>query len=94
MLLLKFKILGHSMEPEIRSGQKVIVSNLPYFFKKPKVNDIVAVEYKKEVLIKRITRLNSNEVFIQGDNQKDSLDSKRFGFINRNKILGKVIYKM
>ena len=82
------------MEPEIYYGQQVLVSNLPYIFQKPKVNDIVAFENNKEILIKRISNVKGNEIFVKGDNQKDSLDSRELGFINFSKILGKVIYKI
>jgi signal peptidase I len=94
MLLSKFKILGHSMEPTLRNGQVVLISKLPYFFKKPHVNDIVAFENEKEVLIKRIAKINSKEIFVKGDNLSDSIDSRKLGFINVNKIIGKVIYKI
>ena len=94
MLLLKFKIQGHSMEPTIKNGQTVLVSSLPYIFKKPKVNDVIALENGNKILIKRILKMNAQEVFIAGDNLEDSLDSRKFGMVSKNKILGKVIYKV
>jgi nickel-type superoxide dismutase maturation protease len=94
LLLAKFKIVGHSMEPTIRNGETVLVSNLFYSFKTPKIGDIVAFRGKDEALIKRITNINREKYFLEGDNQRDSLDSRTFGLISKQKILGKVIYKI
>jgi signal peptidase I len=93
MLLTRFRIIGHSMEPQIKSGETVLVSGIPYWFKTPKINDIVAFKDKKKVLIKRIVRITGDKYFVAGDNKKDSLDSRDFGFISRKQISGKVFYK-
>lgn len=94
LLLSKFKIQGHSMEPLIQDGNTVLVSSIFYLFKNPKVNDIIAFKNAAgKVLIKRITKKENGSFFIEGDNKKDSLDSKNFGMISKAKILGKVIYK-
>lgn len=82
------------MEPLLRNQDTLLVSNLPYLFKKPKINDIVVFEYKKgNMMIKRIIGIRNNKFFVTGDNKKDSLDSRSFGEISKNRILGKVIYK-
>lgn len=94
MLLTKFKILGHSMEPTLKNGEEVLVSYIPYLFKNLNVNDIVAVRDKSgKVLIKRIEKISDKKFFIKGDNSVDSLDSRSFGYIEKKQILGKVIYK-
>ena len=41
LLLSKFKISGHSMEPTFKNGDKILATNIFYLFKSPKVNDIV-----------------------------------------------------
>lgn len=93
ILLSFFKISGHSMEPTIRNGRTVLASNLPYFFRKPKIRDIVAIRQKKsgKILIKRIVEANKGKYILRGDNRNDSFDSKRFGEIGRGDILGKVL---
>ena len=95
LLLARFKIVGHSMEPQIEDGQSILVSVLPYWFKKPQINDIVAFKDNSgKVLIKRIAKVKNGEYFMQGDNQEDSLDSRKFGFISKNQIVGEVIFKL
>lgn len=94
-LLARFKILGHSMEPHIKNGEKVLVSVLPYLFKTPRINDIVAFRDKNnKILVKRIVKVNGVRYFVQGDNKHDSLDSRQFGYIDKNMIVGKLIYKL
>lgn len=81
------------MEPQIKNGSMVLVSNIFYIFKNPTVNDIVAFKNAAgKVLIKRITKKENGNFFIEGDNKKDSLDSKNFGMISKDKILGKIFY--
>ena len=81
------------MEPLIKSNDTLLVSGLPYLFKNPKINDIVALREKgNKMLIKRITKIHNDKYFVQGDNLKDSYDSRKFGEIFKNQILGKVIY--
>ncbi len=94
MLLAKFRIIGHSMEPAIKNGEEVLVSNFFYWFKKPKIGDIVAFRDSEQILIKRITKISEGKYFLSGDNQGDSLDSRKLGLIAKRKIIGKVIYKL
>lgn len=95
MLLSKIRVIGHSMEPTIKQNKIVIVSSIPYFFRKPKVGDIVVVKRQKYI-IKRIAAINPSadgeQVFVIGDNKKESNDSRHFGWIGKDNILGKVIY--
>jgi nickel-type superoxide dismutase maturation protease len=94
LLLSRFKISGHSMEPFIKNGQTVLVSSIPYLFSKPKISDIIAFKKTGKVFIKRIAKVKENKYFLKGDNEKDSLDSREFGWIEKGDILGKFIYKI
>lgn len=90
MLLARLKISGHSMEPDLRFGQFVLVSSIPFFFSKPKIGDVVVFKNSKKLIIKRIVKEVNKKFLVEGDNKKDSHD---FGFIEKKEILGKVIYK-
>lgn len=95
LLLQKYKISGHSMEPIFKNGDTILVSGLLYLFKNPKINDIVAFKEKNgKILVKRIKEIKDGKFFACGDNKKDSLDSKDFGFISKEFIIGKLIYKL
>jgi nickel-type superoxide dismutase maturation protease len=93
LLLARFKIVGHSMEPQVKTGETVLVSSIPYWFKIPKISDIVAFKDRtNKILIKRIIKIQNGKYFMQGDNKNDSLDSRTFGYISRDKIIGEIIY--
>ena len=81
------------MTPRIKNGETVLVSSIFYWFKNPQIDDIVAVVNEGKVFIKRITMTSDGKYFLEGDNKEDSLDSRKFGFITKEKIIGKVIYK-
>ena len=89
--IARFTISGHSMEPFIKNGQTVLVSLILYLISKPKIGDIVAFRKDEKVLIKRITKIGGEKYFVRGDNKNDSMDSKDFGWIEKEKIIGRVI---
>lgn len=89
MLLSRFTVSGHSMEPGLKVGANVLVSNIPYLIFKPKIGDIVVFIRKDKSFIKRIVKINEENFFVGGDNRDDSL---KIGWIGKNEILGKVIY--
>ena len=93
LLLARFRIYGHSMEPIIKNGDVVLLSVIPYLFSKPKTSNIVAFIDKKskKFFIKRINKINRDKFFVKGDNEEDSLDSRKFGWIEKKEIVGKVI---
>ena len=94
LLLSRFIISGHSMEPTLQQGQNVLVSSIPYLFVKPKIDDMVLIRHEENrFLIKRITKIDGEKYFVGGDNKKDSMDSRRFGWILKKDIVGKVVYK-
>lgn len=95
LVLARFRVIGHSMEPLIKNGEKVLVSNCPYWFKNPQINDIVAFKDKSDkILVKRIAEIKNGKYFVRGDNNNDSLDSRNFGYISKNQIIGEMIYKL
>ena len=42
--------------------------------------------------VKRVKEVNKDSVYILGDNPKKSSDSRDFGFIDRSKIIARVIW--
>jgi signal peptidase I len=80
------------MEPAIKNQQRVLISKIPYFFSEPGVKEIVAFKKNQKILVKRIVKKTGDKYFLAGDNLKDSFDSRSFGFISKNDILGKVMY--
>lgn len=80
------------MQPLIFDNKKVLVSSIPYLFSKPKINNIVAFNYKDKIFIKKIRNIKDGNYFLEGENKNDSFDSKKIGWVERKNILGKIIW--
>jgi signal peptidase I len=94
MLLSRFIISGHSMQPTYREKDEVLVSSIPLIFSPPKVGDVVVFEKSNRFYIKRVKSVKGKKYFLIGDNKSDSKDSRRFGSIDVSKIKGKVIARI
>lgn len=82
------------MEPLIKNGNTVFITSVPYLFKKPKSKDIIVFKKNTKFFLKRISKIKMDQYWVKGDNKKDSIDSRKFGPILKDQIIGKVIYKI
>lgn len=91
--LKRFKIKNQSMAPTLLEKSEVVT--FPYYFTNPKVGDIIVFNHVVPpfVFCKKITKINGNRIWVEGENKKKSIDSRKFGFIERKNIIGKVILK-
>lgn len=82
------------MKPTLQEGSIVIVNKLAYLFKNPQVGEIVALKKpgSREVIIKRVSRVEKGKYFVIGDNKEQSTDSRKFGMLTKNDIIGKIIF--
>lgn len=85
----RFTVHGNSMLPKLKAGQDVLVW---CWFYTPKVGDIVVIKVNGKEMIKRVQKTDDRRIFVVGDNEKESTDSRKFGPINRKQIIGKVIW--
>jgi len=96
---------GHSMEPSIMDGTVLIVNRIKYGLRLPFGNEFlinwavpkpgeVAVFYTPdgEMAVKRCIMLTDlGGIHFEGDNGIASYDSRSYGPVNINSIIGKVI---
>lgn len=85
------KVTGNSLAPEYGNGDYVLVSNL---FRKPRQKDVIVFRNGTYgMMIKRVQQVRSNgtEYFVEGTHP-DSIDSKRFGFVSKQDVIGKVLW--
>ena len=90
--LSRFTVSGNSMLPTLKPGQDILCFNWAYFFSKPKKGDVVVFRKNGKDMIKRIQKLLDREVFVQGDNGKESTDSRNFGPVDKSQLVGKIIW--
>ncbi len=91
-MFLILKVTEHSMEPEYQEGDYLLVSKIPFFFRKARPGDVVAFhKLPHGLLVKKVEYLTpAGELFMLGTNPL-SVDSLQFGPIHPRDLLGKVI---
>jgi len=77
------------MFPALKPGQDIVSVN---WFYKPKTGDIVVIKVNNKEMVKRVQKVIDQKVFVVGDNNKESTDSREFGPIHMDQITGKVVY--
>ncbi|MBI2144631.1 signal peptidase I [Candidatus Woesearchaeota archaeon] len=85
-------VRGHSMQPTINDGERVVVLRWAYLFSAPKAGDVVVFKGSDgKDYAKRVSAAVKNEFFVKGDNEKDSRDSRSFGAVKKTSVVGKVV---
>jgi nickel-type superoxide dismutase maturation protease len=91
----RFRVTGTSMAPLLQPGDEVLVDPRAYKQVVPRVGDVVVSRHPYRVdvrLVKRITAIfEDGRCLLAGDNPSDSTDSRSFGAVAPQQILGRVI---
>lgn len=91
-----YHIPSSSMHPTLQRGDVVLINTWAYTNRRPIIGDVLILKRSEKgiVLAKRLTKIrehNQNtELFIEGDNALRSTDSRKFGWVSSNYILGEV----
>lgn len=82
------------MAPFLQEKDEVIT--IPYYFSTPKIGDVVVFKHivPPFIFCKRIKKIIRDEIWVEGENKTKSIDSRKFGFIKRKNIIGKVVLKL
>lgn len=78
------------MIPALAPGEFVLVK----YGAKFKVGDVVLVEFVDRTDIKRVKLITPDHVLIEGDNAAVSIDSRHYGAVRINRVLGKVLFRL
>ncbi len=92
----RYVVEGESMAPSLSPGERVFVNRAAYWFSKPRAGDLVVLRDPREpkrLLLKRIDEAHGNSFEVVGDNPTASTDSRTFGPVPRDLILGKVWFR-
>ena len=84
------------MSPTFREGDKVFYKKYLINKSNLKIGQVVIFRHpiQDRIQIKRIKQIKENCVEVIGDNSKYSIDSKSFGFVQNEKIIGIVTSKI
>src|SRR5512133_2453825 len=82
------RICGGSMLPSLKNGQIVVCYG---FSAGVKPGDIVIFKHEGLEKIKRVKAIRPEVVFVVGDNDAASTDSRDFGWVKKDMIIGKVL---
>jgi signal peptidase I len=94
----RYVVDGPSMEPAYRAGDRILVNRWAYRSRAPQPGDAVIVrdpEHPSRLLLKRIAAVpplaadGERRYFVVGDNAGASRDSRQFGAVVREAIVGK-----
>lgn len=90
-MLSFFFVKEQSMKPSFKESDFVVA--MRYIFSRPRVGDVIVIKHiaTRRLLLKRITMTHDKQYWIEGDNKRESHDSRHFGWIGGDEISGKVI---
>ncbi|MBN1886927.1 MAG: nickel-type superoxide dismutase maturation protease [Thermoflexales bacterium] len=90
----RFRVTGSSMVPLLQEGDEVLVDPRAYRRQPPRPGDVVLVQhpYRTDLrMVKRVTAIVGDDHYqVQGDNLSESTDSRSFGALSAQYILGRV----
>ncbi|MEK7535815.1 MAG: signal peptidase I [Patescibacteria group bacterium] len=102
-----FIVNGASMSPTFENGDYLIVDELTFRVRDPKQNEVIIFKYPKDpskFFIKRVIGLpgdtvdgdvlEADEYFVEGDNRNASSDSRIWGPVPRDLIVGRPILRL
>lgn len=77
-------------------GEVVSYKNNKLYINGNEIEDNYGLGYTENFELKdlNLTKIPDNEYLVMGDNRNDSLDSRYFGTISKDKILGSVKYRL
>lgn len=102
-----FIVSGNSMVPNFHNGDYLIIDELSYEIRKPERGEVIVFRYPKnpsQFFIKRIAGLPgetingiilaNNEYYVLGDNAPASSDSRYWGPVKSNLIVGRAFVRL
>ncbi len=83
------RVVGDSMEPFLSAGRLIVVVSSKHY----NPGDVVGVRFDSKIIIKRIAKTRDNLVYVLGDNPRNSLDSRKLGWIASDNLVFKLLFR-
>ncbi len=91
----RFRVVGNSMLPLLSPGDTVLVDLAAYRVAAPRPGDLVIAQHPLQPDVRLVKRIESvvpgPQYVLKGDNPSESTDSRAFGAVTAQHIVGKVI---
>ncbi|MBE9159915.1 nickel-type superoxide dismutase maturation protease [Nodosilinea sp. LEGE 06152] len=90
----RFRIVGESMQPLLVAGTEVLIDPLAYRQGRPSPGDLVVAYHPHRPglrLIKWVVYVEAQGCFLRGLNAAASTDSREFGLVPWERIVGQVV---
>lgn len=86
---LRVAVRGPSMIPALAPGEWVLVRRTS----SPRPGAVVLVQRPERLSIKRLVRLEDGRCWVEGDNAEASTDSRTYGAVPRDDVVGEVRWR-
>ncbi|MCX6513176.1 MAG: nickel-type superoxide dismutase maturation protease [Actinobacteria bacterium] len=89
--LRRVEVYGESMEPSLYEGDRLLVAKI-----KPRVGDVLVVRDPRaldRLIIKRLSSLDEDRLYVLGDRPDRSTDSREFGALPASLLVGKMLFR-
>jgi signal peptidase I len=93
-MLKVLKVTGESLSPAYQEGDFVVIATIPFLFGSINPGDVIVFNHETYgILIKKVDQITPgrDQIHVAGTHQH-SVDSARFGPIDRGDLIGKVIW--
>ncbi|MGH7752330.1 MAG: S26 family signal peptidase [Gemmatimonadales bacterium] len=91
--LRRLEVIGDSMLPTLQPGDRVVV----WRGTRVRTGDLVAFPDPSpphRVMVKRVSALlGEGRLLVEGDNRAVSIDSRSFGSLHREALIGRIVYR-
>ena len=87
-------IVGRSMTPGLIPGDRVVVDRWTYRHRRPRVGEVALLRGPDGTpMVKRVASLSGDGIWVEGDNEPVSRDSRHFGRISDRAVRGRVVWR-
>lgn len=83
------RTVGESMQPKLKPHRLLLAT---CWYRELKPGDLVVVHHEGMEKVKRIELLEESKMYLLGDNSPLSTDSRQFGWVGTELVVGKVIW--
>jgi len=94
---VRYEVQGASMSPALLPGDFIMVDRMAYRGRMPRPGEIVLApdpRQRERLLVKRVERVDIHgSVWLLGDNSEESTDSRQFGAVPREDVVGRVRWR-